>query len=74
MSPYLFNVYINDLIEKLSKLRCIKVFAYADDIAITSEGKHNLEKAIDTIDTWCINNKMKLNKNKSQVLYIPWQV
>ena len=71
-SPLLFNIYINDLIVELSSIRGITVYAYADDLAITAKCRYSLEKANETIFRWCEDNKMKINKDKSRILYIPW--
>ncbi len=49
----------------------VKVFAYADDIAIIADSRTRLNEAIDKILDWCDTNDMKLNKNKSHVMYIP---
>ena len=43
---------------------------FADDIAIISDCRPSLTKAIKTIEQWCINSKMELNKNKSFIVYV----
>ena len=49
-SPYLFNIYINDLLEELKLLQYNTPLAYADDIVIVGNGHHNLTVTIQTID------------------------
>jgi hypothetical protein len=48
MSPFLFNIYIDDLIASLSQSG-LNVCAYADDIAVTCIGKRSLRATIRTI-------------------------
>lgn len=48
--PYLFTIYINNLIEKIDK-NIFEVISYADDISeiskiIRSNGKFNIKKVI----------------------------
>ena len=38
LSPMLFNIYINDLIEEIDKIS-FEILAYADDIAIICKNK-----------------------------------
>ena len=43
---------------------------FADDIAILSDCRMALTKAINTIERWCEKVKMKLNKNKSKIIFV----
>ena len=54
----------------LDKILGVYVFAYADDIAIIADSRTRLNEAIDTILDWCKINFMKLNKNKSYIMFI----
>ena len=67
LSPFLFNLYIDDLIEEISKY-CL-CLGYADDIIIICK-KQYTEIVIKFIEESCVNNKMKLNKNKCGILNI----
>ncbi len=51
LSPLLFNIYIDDLIEKLNEIATC--YAYADDIIIITENMDQLIKCIKLIDEWC---------------------
>lgn len=70
LSPLLFNIYINDLTEKIRK----GLYLYADDtIMIISHV--NLEYLIETannalgvIKTWLENNGLKLNISKTEYI------
>ena len=48
MSPTLFLILFNDLLEELSK-KGYKVFAYTDDLAIMGKNKFKLKDAIDIV-------------------------
>ena len=53
LSPLLFNIYIDDLIEKLNEIATATCYAYADDIIIITENMDQLLKCIKLIDEWC---------------------
>ncbi len=66
MSPFLFDIYIDDLIVSMNKkYHC---WGYADDIVIICKSFGELLKAIEEIEAWCSLNKMELNKNKCGIL------
>ena len=46
------------------------VMVFADDIAILADSRPALSKAIIHIEEWCKANKMKLNKKKSNIIFI----
>jgi len=50
----------------------ISIYCYADDMAIIGDTRNFLERAIERIEEWCLENKMGLNKKKSLILWIPW--
>lgn len=68
LSPILFNVYINDLIEKVEKIKGTEIYCYADDMVVIGDTRRLFEQAIKKIESWCKKNKMGLNKDKSQIL------
>jgi hypothetical protein len=69
MSPMLFNLYINDLIEELNST-CYDVLAYADDIAVICQSDSELHSAIQKIESWCKRNNFGINYKKSGILYL----
>jgi len=71
LSPRLFNVYINDLINELRHNIGVEVFAFADDIALIADSLKRLKEGIRTITAWCRKNKMMLNRKKSKILFVP---
>ena len=71
LSPFLFNIYVNDLLEKWNACTDREnVLAYADDTAVVFLSKEQLNKIIRTIEDWCINNKMELNRLKSGIIFL----
>ena len=68
LSPTLFLIMFNDLIDKLDK-EGIKVFAYADDLASIGYGEYKLSRAIRMIERWAEENKMKINRKKSGIIF-----
>ncbi|XP_071035169.1 uncharacterized protein [Parasteatoda tepidariorum] len=74
----LFNIYINDLVDKLTSLDGINVCMFADDVVIWTEAensqayedqRNNLEgvmnKALEVLQSWSKENNMIINKNKT---------
>ena len=69
LSPFLFNLYINDLVEKIKKV-AFEVLAYADDIAILCSCEKEINLVIDVVERWVEENKLFLNKKKSAIMYL----
>lgn len=69
LGPLLFNIFMNDL---LCKISCNKL-AYADDLKIYNRiNDYNdcvaLQSNIDIINEWCLNNRLRLNVSKCNVV------
>ena len=72
LSPLLFNVYINELSESLSKLpvgcccgnTVVNHLMYADDIVLFAPSAKGLQRIINVCD-----NDIILNSSKSQVMF-----
>jgi hypothetical protein len=69
ISPMLFNIYINDLIENLEG-KAYETLAYADDLAIICKDKESLQEVMRTIEAWSEFNGISVNKKKSGILII----
>ena len=67
ISPTLFTVFVNDLLNSLDS-KGYQVFAYADDIAIVGTGDKQLQKAWQIIWEWQYDNQMTINKKKSGIM------
>ena len=60
ISPTLFNLYTNDLVDELNALkcgvdidgRCASILLYADDAVIMSDSEDKLQKMIDCVYSW----------------------
>ena len=71
VSPLLFDLYVNDLIEQLSgQFGEQNVFAYADDIAILCLGYSDIRSAMESVENWAETNSMELNKKKCGILSV----
>ena len=68
ISPFLFNLFIDDLIESLNKIGIC--YAYADDIVIVCRTKKEQMETIKFIEEWIKSNDMNINKKKSAILNI----
>ena len=71
LSPFLFNIYIDDLLQEWAKFTDREnVLAYADDTAVIFLSKEQLERIIHAIKKWCLRNKMELNCSKSGIIFL----
>jgi len=72
ISPYLFDIYIEDLFKEIVSIRRLvpmeNVLAYADDVLIICTGVRTLKAIIEAIEHWSAFNGMRLNKSKSAVV------
>ena len=73
LGPCLFNLFINDLISQTISPCAL----FADDTILyrpifTPSDSSILQTDIDSIYTWCTNNRMRINISKSKVLRITW--
>ena len=64
LSPYLFNMYVNDLPNLLGKANCnpvlldntkINILMYADDMLLLSYSEHGLQRALNILQIYCTN-------------------
>ena len=76
LSPFLFKLYIDDVIHKLSSqsvgcqlgfLRA-NIIAYADDLVILSDTLEHLEYLYSILEEGLSNLKLLMNKNKSKCM------
>ena len=76
LSPLLFNLYINDLVNDISSLglgvdiggKNVSILLYADDVVILAENEQNLQALLDILKNWCDQNKMTVNLEKSKAV------
>ena len=76
LSPLLFNLYINDIIERLKPTRDItlngidkfNVLMYADDIIVFANSKEILQQNLDIISKYCEDWKLQINSKKTKCM------
>ncbi len=77
LSPYLFNLYLNDTNQIYTKQECgspslgehkVKCLLYADDLLILSEIAQGLQNALNKLNIYCKTWRLKLNIKKTKVM------
>ena len=71
ISPFLFNIYTEDLYQTLEKnadLPYGDLMGYADDLLIICTSLHQLRKSISIIKEWSTENNLQLNAKKSGII------
>jgi len=63
LSPWLFNIFIDDLVRSLNDIS-FDVLAYADDMAMICRNREELDKVIDLLEEWSNLNGIAVNKKK----------
>ena len=53
ISPFLFNLFINNMIEKLNSLIGITCLGYADDIGALTLSRRDADRTIKEVKSWC---------------------
>ena len=64
LSPIPFNVLTHDAINKESNN--MAVYMYADDMALASNNRSELQKAIDALAIWAEGNELEVNRHKTE--------
>ena len=75
LGPLLFLLFINDLPLSLKDIH-VFVDLYADDTTLYSTNlekdvlEANLQKALDLVRSWCLENRMLINTDKTKLMLI----
>ena len=77
LSHTLFSIFINDLIDELSRLNLgiqvgekqISILLYVADIALVAENDTALQTMLDTLFNWCCKWHLMVNNSKSAVVH-----
>lgn len=65
MSPLLFNILTADIIDIVKDLPTVKLIMYADDMALGSHCKSDLQTALERLEQWACKNSFEINKEKT---------
>ena len=69
MSPLLFNVLTHDGVEEIKMAsKDISIFMYADDMAIASNNKEQLQKGFNALVEWAERSELKVNYQKTELV------
>ena len=79
LSPTLFSIFINDVVEYLSSdtrgHHCpllldtpVECLLYADDLALISESSVGLQRQLDRLHTYCERWGLEVNRSKTEVM------
>ena len=76
ISPLLFNIFINDLFDKLKSTQDISlddtqtfnILMYADDLIILSTSKENLQTNLNLLNEYCNKWKLEINYSKTKCM------
>jgi hypothetical protein len=77
LSPLLFNVFFNSIIEKIQNVTSdlhksnLNTLAYADDACLMANDPNQLQSLINIANEWCNENGLKLSLTKSEVIGDP---
>ncbi|OMJ10085.1 LINE-1 retrotransposable element ORF2 protein, partial [Smittium culicis] len=66
LSPFLFNLYVDDLVTELDSGELIpSALFFADDIQLLPKSFDDANRLIKIVERWCKNNGMQINVQKS---------
>ena len=77
MSPLLFNIFINDIIDEFQSQECdppvldeeiVGCLLYADDLVILSTSPQGLQKSLDKLMNYCNKWRLQVNLKKSKTM------
>ena len=76
LGPILFNLFINDLLNDLNRLKLgasigpvhIAALGFADDIVLISDKPSNLQQLLNICKSWATKNNMAFNTSKCKVM------
>ena len=77
LSPTLFSLFIDGLIQELKSLNLgvdiggliLTLLAYADDLVLLSYSEENMQKLLDCLTKWCAKWRLSINNAKSGVVH-----
>ena len=78
LSPLLFSLYINSLVEKLRGVgvgvecrgRIVTALLYADDAVLLAEDEVQVKRGLKALAKWCREWAVEVNVEKSEVMHM----
>ena len=76
LSPLLFNMYVNDLVESIKEKSTgvpigdenVCVLMYADDLVLLARNEKDLQNMLDSLHKWCCKWTLSVNSVKSDIV------
>ena len=77
LSPLLFNIFINDIIQEFNSQECyppslineqVGSLLYADDLVIMSTSVAGLQNSMNKLSSYCSKWKMQVNMSKTKLM------
>jgi len=77
LSPTLFCLYINDLVQEINSCENsiapsgtkLNILLYADDIVLIADSEVHLQTMIDKLYEWCKKWRLRVNINKTNIVH-----
>ena len=78
LSPLLFNLLSNDIIQEINSIKCgvkyngtdeLSILMYADDIMLISDSEVKLQQMLHRLNMWCARWCLTINTDKSKVMH-----
>ena len=77
LSPTLFSIFINDLVEEVNSLglgvnigdSTLSLLLYADDIVLLASSETDMQCMLDKVHEWCKRWRVLINTEKSKVMH-----
>ena len=78
LSPTLFNLYVNDLVQCINDLQCgidlgnfgsLSILLYADDVVLLSQSDVGLQNMLNTLWSWCNKWRLSVNDSKTKIVH-----
>ena len=79
LSPVLWNLVVNNLLNKQANEIPGYLLAFADDLVILTEGDdlavihERTQKSINSINKWCKNNGLNISSLKTKIIMFTWR-
>ena len=69
LSPLLFNILMHDVVAAVKQgARTLSTYIYADDLALASNNRDDLQKGMNSLIEWSDVNELKINQDKTELV------